>query len=126
MSATEQHANITFFIMLPKSLPETLRTLEEARGEAAMVKTQFTGGMNVDLRVPKTIHTTGDTHCLFRYELIPERLTVNKDIYFEILHRPRDGARRKRPWALNSWFLVQDIAPAHRSLVSKSTFPSKM
>ena len=40
-----------------------------------------------------------------------------KDIYIDILHHLRDEVRRKRPekWGTNSWFLLHDNAPAHRS-----------
>jgi hypothetical protein len=32
------------------------------------------------------IHTAGDTQGLVHYKFIPERLTVNKEIYTEIIH----------------------------------------
>jgi hypothetical protein len=47
--------------------------------------------------------------------LVQER-TVNKEI-----SRPMDAVTRKYPekWARNSWFLLQENALAHRSLVVK-------
>jgi hypothetical protein len=41
------------------------------------------------------IHTAGDAQCLVHYKFIPERLTVNKEIYIEVL-RPQ-GCREKHP-----------------------------
>jgi hypothetical protein len=54
---------------------------------------------------------------LVHYEFIPEGRTVNKEIYVEILCGLRDAVRKKQPemWARNSWFLLHDNAPAHRS-----------
>jgi hypothetical protein len=38
-------------------------------------------------------------------------------MYTDILRRLRDAVRRKCPekWRTNSWFLIHDNAPAHRS-----------
>jgi transposase len=42
-------------------------------------------------------------------------------MYNDILRHPRDTVRRKRPekWRTNSWFLLHDNAPAHRSVLVK-------
>jgi len=42
-------------------------------------------------------------------------------MYIDILRRLRDAGRRKRPQKMrtNSWFLLQDNAPAHRSVLVK-------
>jgi len=46
---------------------------------------------------------------------------VNKEMYTDILRRLRDAVRGKRPekWRTNSWFLLHDNAPAHRSVLVK-------
>jgi len=46
---------------------------------------------------------------------------VYKEIYADILRRPRDAVRRKRPeiWRTNIWFLLHDSAPAYRSVLIK-------
>jgi hypothetical protein len=43
--------------------------------------------------------------------------TVNKEMCINTLHGIRDAVRRKCPkqWITNSWFLLYDNAPAHRS-----------
>ena len=43
--------------------------------------------------------------------------TLNKEMYTDILRCLEDAVRRKRPekWRTNSWFLLHDNAPAHRS-----------
>jgi hypothetical protein len=58
---------------------------------------------------------------LVHYEFILEGRTVNKEMHAEIFRRLRNAVRRKCPgkWTRNSWFLVHDNAPAHRSLVVK-------
>ena len=40
-------------------------------------------------------------------------------MYIDILRRPRNAVRRKRleKWRTNSWFLLHDNAPAHRSVL---------
>jgi len=40
-------------------------------------------------------------------------------MYVDILRRLRDAVRRKHPekWKTNSWFLLHDNAPAHRSVL---------
>jgi hypothetical protein len=42
-------------------------------------------------------------------------------MYTDILRRLRAAVRRKRPekWRTNSWFLLHDSAPAHRSVLVK-------
>ena len=42
-------------------------------------------------------------------------------MYIDILRRLRDAVRRKRPayWITNSWFLLHDNAPTHRSVLVK-------
>jgi hypothetical protein len=46
---------------------------------------------------------------------------VNKEMYTDILRRLRDAARRKPPEKrrTNSWFLLHENAPAHRSVLVK-------
>jgi transposase len=44
---------------------------------------------------------------------------VSKEIQIYILLRLSNAVRRKRPekWRINSWFLLHDNAPAHRSVL---------
>jgi hypothetical protein len=53
--------------------------------------------------------------------------TVNKEMYIDILLRPRDAVRRNRPekWRTNSWFLLYDNAPAHRPGLFKDFLAKK-
>ena len=46
---------------------------------------------------------------------------MNKEIDFDFLRRLRDAVGRKGPekWRTNSWFLLHDNAPAHRSVLVK-------
>ena len=46
---------------------------------------------------------------------------MNKEIIIDILHRLRDAVRKKCPeiWRTESWFLLHDNAPAHRSVLAK-------
>jgi len=46
---------------------------------------------------------------------------MNKEVFTDILYRPRHAVRRKFPpkWRTNSWFLRHDNAPAHRSVLVK-------
>ena len=46
---------------------------------------------------------------------------MNSEIYIDILRQPRDAVRRKSPekWRTNSWFLLHDNSPAHRSVLVK-------
>jgi hypothetical protein len=54
-------------------------------------------------------------------EIIPEEATVNKYRYKDILRRLRNSVRRKCPelWRRKNWLLLQDNAPAHRSLLAQ-------
>ncbi|KAJ4443386.1 hypothetical protein ANN_05054 [Periplaneta americana] len=63
-----------------------------------------------------------DSQGLIHHEFIPEGRTVTKELYVEILRRPRDAVRRKRPekWVENNWFLTHDNAPAHRAIIVKN------
>jgi histone-lysine N-methyltransferase SETMAR len=46
---------------------------------------------------------------------------VNKEMYIDILRRPRGAVRRKRPekWGNDSWFILHYNAPEHRSVLFK-------
>jgi hypothetical protein len=46
---------------------------------------------------------------------------VNTEKYIDILRRLRDAVRRKHPgkWRTNSWILLHENAPAHRSVLVK-------
>jgi hypothetical protein len=49
---------------------------------------------------------------------------VNKEMYIDILHRPRDAVRRKHSdkWRTSSRFLLHDNAPVQRSILVKGFF----
>jgi hypothetical protein len=68
------------------------------------------------VRVSITIYAAGEAQGLVHYEIIPERRTVSKEMYIEILRLLRDTVRSNRPEKLlrNSWFILQDNAAAHR------------
>jgi hypothetical protein len=49
-------------------------------------------------------------------------------MYIYILHRPKDAVRRKfhkKKWRANSWFVLHNNAPAHRSVFVKDFFAKK-
>jgi len=52
-------------------------------------------------------------------EFVPPGQTGNGNFYCEVLRRPRENVRRKRPemWMNGDWLLHHDNAPAHISLV---------
>jgi hypothetical protein len=68
-----------------------------------------------------------DTQGIVHKEFIPPGQTVNAKFYCEVLKRLREGIRRKRPdkWKKNNWFLNDDNAPAHTSLVVRQFLTSK-
>ena len=53
---------------------------------------------------------------------------MNNETYIDILRRLIDEVRRKRPenWGTNSWFLLHDYAPAHRSVLIKDFLAKKV
>jgi hypothetical protein len=71
---------------------------------------------------------TSDCQGIFHYEFIPEGKIVNKEITIDILHRLRNAVRRKRPeiWRTDSWFLLHDNTPAHRSVLTKDFLTKNM
>ena len=52
-------------------------------------------------------------------EFVPPGQTVNGNYYCEILRRPRENVRCKRPqmWKMGDWLLHHDNVPTHTSLV---------
>ena len=52
---------------------------------------------------------------------LTEIATVSKEMYTDLLRRLRDAVRTKhhQNWINNSWFLLHDNAPAHRSVLLK-------
>jgi len=55
---------------------------------------------------------------IVHYEFVPTGRTVNQVYYLEVLGRLREKVRRKGPelFAINSWILHHDNAPAHTAL----------
>jgi hypothetical protein len=51
---------------------------------------------------------------------------VNKEMCIDILRRLRNAVKRKRPekWRKHNWFLLDDNAPAHRSVSLKDFIPN--
>jgi len=47
-------------------------------------------------------------------------------MYTDILRRPRDAVKRKRPekWIKHSWFSLDDNAPGHRSVSVEDFLPN--
>jgi hypothetical protein len=86
------------FHALPHGTPsETLRTLEEIRGEETMKKTQVYESHERFRNYPHCrLEVFFNGQCLPHYEFIPEGRTVNKETYSEVLCRLKDAVRRKR------------------------------
>jgi hypothetical protein len=51
--------------------------------------------------------------------------TVNKELRVDIFRFLKDAVRKRRPenWRTNSWFLLHDNAPAHRSGLVRDFLP---
>src|SRR5215469_13381512 len=58
-----------------------------------------------------------DSEGIIHHEYAPDRQTINKEFYLEVLRRLRESVRRKRPekWRDGDWILHHDNAPAHTS-----------
>jgi len=54
---------------------------------------------------------------IVHHEYTPDRQTINKEFYVEVLRRLRESVRRKRPekWRDGDWILHHDNVPAHTS-----------
>ena len=65
-----------------------------------------------------------DIQGIVHKEFVPPGQTANGKFYCEVLKQLREGIWRKRPdkWKNNNWFLHDDNAPVHTSLVV-STIP---
>jgi hypothetical protein len=55
---------------------------------------------------------------IVHHEFVPPNITVNSDLYCDILRSLRENAQRKRPnlWHNNNWLLHHNNVPAHTSL----------
>ena len=53
---------------------------------------------------------------------------MNNEMYTDFLRRLNEAVRRKGPekWKTNSWFLLHDNAPAHRSVLVKDFLAKKI
>jgi hypothetical protein len=88
MSVTEQRASIQFCVLTHRALSETLRSLEEEYGKAAMKKTQVYTSKSKSSRKQKfrldnskgkvMLEVFLDFQGLVHYEFTPERGTLNK------------------------------------------------
>jgi len=58
-----------------------------------------------------------DSEGIVHYEYAPDRQTINKEFYLEVLRRLRELVCRKRPekWRDGDWILHHDNVPAHTS-----------
>ena len=68
-----------------------------------------------------------DIQDIVHKEFLPPGQTVKDKFYCEVLKRLREGIRCKLPdkWKNNNWFLHNDNAPAHISLVVRLFLTSK-
>ena len=60
-----------------------------------------------------------DCQGVVHYKFIPEGKNVNKEMHIDFLRRLRNAFRRKRleKRRPNSWFLLHENAPVHRSVL---------
>jgi len=58
-----------------------------------------------------------DSRGVVHHEYAPQGQNINKEYYLEVVRRLRDAVRRKRPdlWAMGTWQLHHDNAPANSS-----------
>jgi len=58
-----------------------------------------------------------DQEGIVHREFVPPGMTVNADVYCDVLRRLRENVRRKRPqkWQNQKLIIHNDNAPAHRS-----------
>ncbi|PNF26753.1 hypothetical protein B7P43_G01616 [Cryptotermes secundus] len=141
MSQFEQRANIKFMCKLGKSASETLLALQQVYGDTAIKKSavygcfsRFKNGQETlqdDQRSgrPSTSRTKeiiGKARQLIRCdrrmtiaEFEQEVGTVTGHFYVQVLQRLRDAVwRKQRDKCQGRWFLHNDNAPSHTSLVA--------
>ncbi|UYV76619.1 hypothetical protein LAZ67_14001482 [Cordylochernes scorpioides] len=60
-----------------------------------------------------------DCRGVVHHEFLPQRRTVNKEYYLQVMRNLREAIRQKRPdlWKNKNWLLHHDNAPAHTSLL---------
>jgi hypothetical protein len=58
-----------------------------------------------------------DSEGILHYEFAPDRQTINKEFYLEVLEHLHESVRRKTPekWRDGDWILHHDNAPKHTS-----------
>jgi len=58
-----------------------------------------------------------DSEGIVHHEYTPDRQTINKTFYMDVLRRLRGSVRRKQPekWRDGNWILHHNNAPAHTS-----------
>jgi len=68
-----------------------------------------------------------DIRGIVHHEFVPKGQTVNAEFYCNVLHRPREDIRQKRPelWCAGNWLLHDDNAPSHRALVMREFLAHK-
>lgn len=135
MSDTES-ANTKFLVLLHSLPSQTLQLLEGAYCRTAMIKTRVyeshklfrEGRASVNEYARCGLVAFFGIQGFVHYKFIPEGYAINKGMCVEILRRPRDTVRWKRPekWVRSSWIHLHHNAPAHWSLVVKSTLRSTM
>jgi len=64
---------------------------------------------------------------IVHYEFVPTGQTVNQVYYLEVLERLHEKVRWKRPelFAINSWILHHDNAPAYTALSLREFLATK-
>jgi len=78
-------------------------------------------------RVKTKLLTFFDIRGIVHYEFVPNGQTVNQVFYLDVLARPREKVRQKRPdlFTINSWILHHDNAPAHTALSVREFLATK-
>ena len=74
----------------------------------------------------KTIIVFFDARGTVHHEFVPQRQTVNQEVYISVLRRMREALPRRHPdlWAAGQWTLLHDNARPHTAL-SVSRFLTK-
>ena len=121
---------IKFCFKIEKTATETYQLLQQAYGEGAMGRTQvfdwfrrFKEGRS---KTKVMLLAFFDSEGIVHHEYAPDRQTINKEFYMEVLRRLCESARRKRPekWRDGDYILHHDNKPAHTSHLCSNFWPN--